>query len=168
MFPGTVLIEGTHLSEARGSTRPLEMIGAANIDHYKILKKMNEKYSDWLKGCVLRECYFEPTFQKFKGELCSGIQIHVDQAKYDPRIFTPYRLVAGYLKAVHELYPEFTIFKNPPYEYVEDHLPIYILSGGPELKDWVEGFSASPSDFDQFLKKDESEWAEKRKDFLLY
>src|SRR5215831_11476528 len=99
-YAGTVMLEGTMLSEGRGTTRPLELFGAPKIESRQLLAKMNALEPDWMSGCRLRECWFEPTFQKHAGELCAGIQIHVDDSNYDHQRFRPWRLVALVFKAV--------------------------------------------------------------------
>src|SRR5215471_7011683 len=93
-YAGTVMLEGTMLSEGRGTTRPLELFGAPKIESRQLLAKMNALEPGWMSGCRLRECWFEPTFQKHAGELCAGIQIHVDDSNYDHQRFRPWRLVA--------------------------------------------------------------------------
>lgn len=159
MYAGTVLLEGTHLSEGRGTTRPLEQFGAPGFDSEKIISWMSKNLPEgWLEDCLLRPCFFEPTFHKFKGELVAGIHIHADLPHHDPNGFVPYRLIAGYLKAVHQLYPDFEIWKQPPYEYAERLLPIEILSGGEKLKQFVEDDRFSAEDFDRFLRQDEEAW----------
>ena len=167
VYPGSVLIEGTHLSEARGTTRPLEMIGAPFVNPEKFIQTFTQEFPDWSKGCILRPCYFEPTFHKFKGELCGGVQIHVDNKIYQEDYFQPYRLVAGLLRTVHLLHPQFEIFKNPPYEYEEKLLPIEILSGGPELRSWVYG-TLETEKYIKMLEIDEESWCEERSQFFLY
>lgn len=167
VYPGSVLIEGTHLSEARGTTRPLEIIGGAMIDPDELVRFVKKNYEPWTRGCLLRPCFFEPTFHKFKGELCGGVQIHVDNVIYQEAQFQPYRLTAAILRAIRVLYPQFTIFKNPPYEYEETHLPIEILSGSRLLKGWVEK-SGDAEEFDRTLRPDEEKWLSEREPFLLY
>lgn len=167
-FPGTVLFEGTTLSEGRGTTTALEVIGAPDIDFKSVLNRMKALESDWLKGCILRLCYFEPTFHKHAGKLCAGLQIHTDNSSYQHEQFQAYRLCALLLKAVRLEYPDYEIWRNFPYEYETDKLAIDLLSGGTFLREWVDDSSAKTSDFDQRLKKDEKEWAEIRKPYLLY
>ena len=94
-YAGTVMLEGTTLSEGRGTTRPLEILGAPDIDPRALLAAMRSIAPEWLRGCRLRECWFEPTFHKHAGNLCAGIQIHVDDGAYDHDAFTPWRLVAA-------------------------------------------------------------------------
>lgn len=98
-YAGTVLVEGTHLSEGRGTTIPLEVIGAPDIDGEAIAAEMKRRQPEWLRGCLLRPCYFEPTFHKHHGQLCSGIQIHCDGTFYEYLHFQPFRLVALFLRA---------------------------------------------------------------------
>ena len=167
-FPGTVLIEGTTLSEGRGTTTSLEVIGAPDIDFDAVLAKMNILQNEWLEGCLLRRCYFEPTFQKYAGKLCSGLQIHTDNAAYRHEQFRPYRLVALLLKAIRLEYPDYEIWRDFPYEYETDRLAIDLLSGGTFLRDWVDDPAANVGDFDKRLKSDERDWADIREPHLLY
>src|SRR6185312_11340471 len=86
-YPGTVMLEGTTLSEGRGTTRPLELFGAPDIDARALLREMTALAPQWLEGCRLRECWFEPTFHKHVGKLCNGIQIHTEGPGYDHLAF---------------------------------------------------------------------------------
>ena len=86
-YPGTVMVEGTTLSEGRGTTRPFELVGAPDIDADALIAKMHELAPKWLRGCRLRTCWFEPTFQKHVGKLCAGVQIHVEDGYYRTRRF---------------------------------------------------------------------------------
>lgn len=168
VYPGSVLLEGTLLSEGRGTTLPLEMLGAPGLDIQSILKWMNQKAPQYLESCILRPCYFEPTFHKFKGELCSGIQVHLDYPGYKESQFKPYRLIALFLKAIHHIHPEKALWRNPPYEYEEILMPIDLLSGDSFLREWVEDSSASIEGLEQKLQPDEAAWEEERKPFLIY
>ena len=167
-FCGTVLIEGTHLSEGRGTTRPLEVFGAPDLDHKKILERMNSLAPEYLKGVGIRHCYFEPTFQKHAGKVCEGLQLHMDDDLYVPAKFKPYRLVAIYLKALRDLYPDYNIFKEPPYEYEKVIKPFDMLSGSSFLREWVLDGESSVSDLESVLSADESRWAEEKKEFEMY
>ncbi len=167
-YPGTVLIEGTTLSEGRGTTRALEVIGASDLDFKKILQEMKRKAPQWHKGVVLRECYFEPTFHKHQGKLCHGFQFHSDCAKYDQNLFKPFRLVALMLKVIREIYPKYPIYRDFSYEYVHNKLAFNVINGGPALHDWIENSKSTPRDLDQALAKDEKSWAKERKSYLLY
>src|SRR5262245_20221971 len=99
-YAGTVMLEGTTLSEGRGTTRPLEVFGAPDIDARELLKTMQSLAPQWLSGSRLRPCWFEPTFHKHVGKLCSGLQIHVEDGSYDHSAFRPWRVVALALKSV--------------------------------------------------------------------
>lgn len=167
-FPGTVLFEGTTLSEGRGTTNALELIGAPDIAFDKVLQRMNVLQSDWLSGCFVRLCYFEPTFHKHVGKMCSGLHIHTDNKMYQHELFTPYRLAALLLKAVRLEYPDYPLWRQFPYEYEHDKMAIDLLSGGTFLREWVDDVQAVPADFETRLKKDEQVWAEIRTEYLLY
>lgn len=167
-YPGTVLIEGTTLSEGRGTTRALEIIGASDLDYTKILAEMRKKAPQWHKGVVLRECYFEPTFHKHQGKLCHGFQFHTDCDGYKQEQFKPFRLVALMLKVIRELYPDYPIYRDFAYEYVKDKLAFNVINGGPALKDWIENKKATAKDLDKALAVDEKSWAKERKKYLLY
>lgn len=166
IYCGTVLLEGTHLSEGRGTTVPLEIVGAPGFPTQKILKKMEQLAPGWMESCLLRPCFFEPTFQKHSGKLCSGIQIHVHFPQF--KSFKPYRLIALLLKATRSEFPEFDLWKQPPYEYEDRLMPFDILSGSSDLREWVESRTASVKDLEERLSGDECEWKTSRKDFLIY
>ena len=167
-FPGTVLIEGTTLSEGRGTTTPLEVIGAPDIDFDAVLGKMNSLQSEWLEGCLLRRCYFEPVFHKHSGKLCSGLQIHTDHAAYRHEHFRPYRLVALLLKAIRLEYPDYKLWRDSPYEYETERLALDLLSGSAFLRKWVDDPALGPADFDKRLQQDERHWADIRAPHLRY
>ena len=167
-YAGTVLFEGTNFSEGRGTTIPLEVFGAPGWSGDSLKQKMLATAPQWLRGCRLRACHFEPTFHKFSGELCGGLQVHVDASFYHPQEFKPYRMASLFLKSVRELYPDFALWRDPPYEYEAEKLPIEILSGSGDLVKWVEDPAATPGDWDEFLAADEKLWLEERQEFLLY
>lgn len=168
VYPGTVLIEGVHLSEGRGTTVPLEIFGAPKLDHRKILRTMAEIEPKWLEHCVIRPTYYEPTFHKFKGELVNGLQVHVDHPKYVHDLFKPFRLISLYFKAVRMCYPEFDLWKNPPYEYVTDRLPIDVISGSEDLRHWCDNSASKSSDLEALLQRDEKSWLAKRAQYFIY
>jgi uncharacterized protein YbbC (DUF1343 family) len=122
----------------------------------------------WLKGCFLRQCHFEPTFHKHVGKMCSGIQIHTDNTNYRHEQFRPYRLAALLLKAVRLEYPDYELWRKFPYEYETEKLAIDLLSGGTFLRQWVDDPNAVPADFEERLKKDEQQWTQIREPYLLY
>ena len=167
-FPGTVLFEGTTLSEGRGTTTALEVIGAPDIDFERILRRMSALREDWLQGCILRPCWFEPTFHKHAGRLCSGIQIHTDNEYYRHDRFRPYRIAALLLKAIRAERADYGIWRNFPYEYESERLAIDLLSGGTFLREWVDDPGAEPGDLESRMRSDEEAWLQSRADFLLY
>lgn len=167
-FPGTVLIEGTTLSEGRGTTVPLEVIGAPGIDTSQLLKRMESLQSDWLAGAIVRCCGFEPTFHKHQGQLCHGIQVHTDSVHYNHTQFRPYRLVALFLKALRLERPDYPIWREFAYEYEAERLAIDLLAGGPRLREWIDDPTARPGDLDAELRADEAQWRALREPFLLY
>lgn len=167
-YPGTVLIEGTTLSEGRGTTRALEIIGASDIDFSEVLKRMKKKAPQWFRGVTLRECFFEPTFHKHVGKLCHGFQFHTDSIHYNHEKFRPFRLTALMLKVIREMHPKYPIYRDFAYEYVKDRLAFDVINGGPALKDWIENPKAGPSELDKALAKDEKSWLRERKKYLLY
>lgn len=168
VYPGSVLIEGTNLSEGRGTTIPLEMFGAPRLDMDRVLREMREMAPAWMEGCVVRQAFYEPTFHKFKGELCSALQVHVDGPIYNPSKFKPYRLITLFFKAVQRAHPDFRLWRDPPYEYEAKLLPIDILSGHDQLRKWVADPAARAKEWDESLAADESAWAAERKSYLMY
>jgi uncharacterized protein YbbC (DUF1343 family) len=167
-YAGTVMLEGTTLSEGRGTTRPLELFGAPDIDARAIIKMMHDLAPEWLQGCKLRECWFEPTFHKHAGQLCSGVQIHVEDASYDHNAFKPWRLQALVFKALRLQQPDYPLWRDFPYEYELDRLAIDVINGSPLLREWVDDAHAIPADLDSITLVDERTWEEERRDFLLY
>ncbi len=167
-YAGTVMLEGTNLSEGRGTTRPLELFGAPDIDARKVIAEMNALAPQWLKGCRLRDIWFQPTFHKHVGQLCNGVQIHVDDPAYDHAAFKPWRVQAVAFKAIRRLYPDYHLWRDFPYEYVFDKLAIDVINGGPGLREWVDNPAATPADLDALTTPDEQAWIEERRPYLLY
>ncbi len=167
-YPGTVMLEGTTLSEGRGTTRPLELFGGPDLDARALLKAMSRLAPEWLNGCRLRPCWFEPTFHKHVGELCEGLQIHVEDSSYAHDTFRPWRLQALAFKAVRLLQPDFELWRDFPYEYETGRLPIDLINGSELLREWVDDGAATPGDLDTIAQADETAWAAERDAVLLY
>ena len=167
-FPGTVLLEGTTLSEGRGTTAPLELVGAPNLDVERILKRMREECLAWTEGALIRPCWFEPTFHKHAGQSCSGIQIHTDNASYRHEQFHPYRLVALLLKCLRLEYPDYPLWREFHYEYETERLAIDLLAGGTFLREWVDDPEGKPGDLERRLLADEASWAETSAPLRIY
>jgi uncharacterized protein YbbC (DUF1343 family) len=167
-YAGTVMLEGTTLSEGRGTTRPLELFGAPDIDARAVLGEMRRFAPHWLAGCRLREIWFEPTFHKHAGQLCHGLQIHVDDPSYDHAAFRPWRLQALAFKAIRRLYPDYPLWRDFGYEYEHDRLAIDLINGSPLLREWVDDPDASPEPLEAMLLKDERAWTDERDSHLIY
>jgi uncharacterized protein YbbC (DUF1343 family) len=167
-YAGTVMLEGTTLSEGRGTTRPLELFGAPDIDGGRVLEEMQRLAPEWLVGCRLRECWFEPTFHKHVGKLCHGIQIHTDDLAYDHLRFQPWRLQALAFKAIRRLWPEYPLWRDFPYEYELERLAIDVINGGPQLREWVDDKAAAPGDLQRLAEADEQAWLERTSELLVY
>ena len=167
-YAGSVMLEGTTLSEGRGTTRPLEVVGAPELDVAALEGEMRRLAPHWLAGCRLRPCWFEPTFHKHVGRLCAGLQVHVDDPAYDHLRFRPYRLFALLFKALRRLRPDYPLWRDFPYEYVTDRLAIDVITGGPLLRQWVDDPAATPGDLEALCAVDEAAWRDERADLLLY
>jgi uncharacterized protein YbbC (DUF1343 family) len=168
-YSGTVMLEGTTLSEGRGTTRPLELMGAPDLDVPALLKEMHALAPHWLRGCRLRPCWFEPTFNKHAGTLCAGFQVHVeDAAFYDHLSFRPWRLFALTFKALRRLRPDYPLWADFPYEYEFDRLAIDLINGSELLRRWVDDAAATPEDLEELALADEVAWQAQRQSALLY
>ena len=167
-YAGTVMLEGTTLSEGRGTTRALELFGAPDIVALNVMAEMERLAPQWLHGCKLRETWFEPTFHKHAKQLCNGVFIHAEGPFYDHEAFRPWRLQSLAFKAIRNLYSGYDLWRDFPYEYEFDKLAIDVINGSPLLREWVDDPNATPTDLDAITTLDERDWAEQRKPYLLY
>ena len=167
-YAGTVMLEGATLSEGRGTTRPLELFGAPDIDAKAVIADMKAFAPQWLGGCHLREIWFEPTFHKHVGTLCNGVHIHAEGGLYDHAAFKPWRVQALGFKAIRRLYPDYDLWRDFPYEYAFGKLPIDVINGGPTQREWVDNLAAAPADLDAVSEPDERRWSEETSRFRLY
>ncbi|MEL6878648.1 MAG: DUF1343 domain-containing protein [Pseudomonadota bacterium] len=170
-YAGTVMIEGATVSEGRGTTRPLEVLfGAPDIDAKAVLAQMHVLEPEWLQGCALRDCWFEPTFHKHAGTLCNALMIHAEGPYYDRGAFKPWRLQALAFKAIRQLYPSYDLWrgKDFKYEYTDDVLAIDVINGGPSLREWVDDVAAVPGDLDALASNDEASWIATVREHLIY
>lgn len=168
-YAGTVMIEGATLSEGRGTTRPLEVLfGAPDVDAKAVLAEMHRLAPHWLAGCALRECWFTPTFHKHAGQLCNGLMIHAEGGFYDHHAFRPWRLQALAFRAIRQLYPDYPIWRDFPYEYEFERLAIDVINGGPGLREWVDDAAALPGDLEAIAGRDEAAWNDQVADLLIY
>jgi uncharacterized protein YbbC (DUF1343 family) len=160
VYPGMVLVEGTRLSEGRGTTRPFEYVGAPFIRSREYAEILN---SAGLPGVWFRPAYFQPTFQKWAGTMCGGVQIHVK----DREMFEPYLTGIAVISAARALYPEEFEWRNPPYEYEQVKLPIEILCGGAEIPQMIR--DGIPLDkVRQSWQDDLASFISRRKPYLIY
>ena len=167
-YAGTVLLEGTTLSEGRGTTRPLEVFGAPDIDARAVIAEMQALAPHWLKGCKLREIWFEPTFHKHAGKLNHGVHIHCEDPYYDHAAFHPWRLQALAFKAIRRLWPGYPLWRDFGYEYEFDRLAIDLINGSPLLREWVDDPAATPEQLDAQATRDEQDWEDTMAGVLLY
>ncbi len=131
VYPGQVILEGTNLSEGRGTTTPFEILGAPFIDPFRLHYNLAGKD---LPGIHLREVFFQPTFHKWQGEVCGGLQIHIT----DPDSYKPYVTSLTIIQEIHSLYPRDFSWRNPPYEYEEEKMPIDLISGDDSIREAIE------------------------------
>ncbi len=168
-YAGTVMLEGATLSEGRGTTRPLEVLfGAPDLSARAVLSEMRRFAPNWLAGCALRECFFEPTFHKHAKTLCSALMIHAEGRFYNHHAFRPWRLQALAFKAIRRLHPDYDLWRDFPYEYEFERLAIDVINGGPALREWVDDPGSSPADLEARTAPDEAAWREATKSLLLY
>jgi uncharacterized protein YbbC (DUF1343 family) len=157
-YGGTVMLEGTTLSEGRGTTRPLELFGAPDIDPLAVMAEMERLAPEWLSGCKLREITFQPTFHKHAGEMCRGIFIHAEGPWYNHQAFQPWRLQALAFKSIRGLYPDYALWRDFPYEYEFGKLAIDVINGSSLLREWVDDSTAMPGDMESLASRDEAAW----------
>ena len=167
-YAGTVMLEGTNLSEGRGTTRPLELFGAPDVDPFKVMAEMESFAPDWLAGCKLRDVTFQPTFHKHVGEMCRGVFIHAEGSFYGHDAFKPWRLQSLAFKAIRRLNPDYDLWRDFPYEYEFEKLAIDVINGSPLLREWVNDPEARAGDLDALTVPDEEAWDEQRKPHLIY
>jgi len=168
-YPGTVMLEGTRLSEGRGTTRPLEIFGAPDVSAKNLIERMQRIAPDWMMGCTLRSCWFEPTFHKYAGQLCEGVQIHVDDPSgYDHLQFRPWRLMCLVFKALKSLNAGYPMWRDFEYEYERDRLAIDLINGSSIMREWVENDAATMGDMESLALLDEQSWLNERLPYLIY
>lgn len=160
VFPGTVHLEGTQVSEGRGTTRPFELVGAPYVDGAELAVTLNRLD---LEGAHFRSCGFRPTFQKHAEQICEGVQIHV----IDRNTFRPVITGLAIVKVIHDLYPDHFRWKEPPYEYVHDKNPFDVIAGTDSLRQQIEG-GVALEEIAESWKADEERFLETRRSYLIY
>jgi len=164
VFVGSVIYEGTNLSEGRGTTRSLEIVGHPALEPFGLLARLEEVFERaGLSGFVLRPLYFKPTFQKHADQVCGGYQVHVT----DRRRFRPWRVGQLMLRELYDSLGEAFAWKPPPYEYEYDRRPIDLINGNSELRAWVERGGAA-SELDVMEAGSLPEFVARRGECLLY
>lgn len=161
VYPGMCLLEGTSVSEGRGTTRPFEIFGAPYIQPDLLVKRLD---SYRLPGVFFRPAYFQPVFQKHAGSLCGGAQIHI----LDRRLFEPFKTGVAILKSIHDLYPGDFSWKQPPYEYETELMPIDILAGTEDLRKGIEKGERLDLMEERWSEQCSSFQKDVRRSFLLY
>jgi uncharacterized protein YbbC (DUF1343 family) len=134
VYPGQVLLEGTNLSEGRGTTTPFEVVGAPFVDGFRLVEALSFESSLQAAGVIFRPIRFRPTFDKWAGESCGGVMLHVT----DPHVFRPYRTTLLLLASIKQLWSHEFAWRPPPYEYETKKMPIDILSGSSRLREWID------------------------------
>ncbi|MEW6212412.1 MAG: DUF1343 domain-containing protein [Acidobacteriota bacterium] len=160
VYPGSVMVEGTLVSEGRGTTRPFEIVGAPYIDPVALVEELNQEN---LSGVVFRPLHFQPTFHKFAGEVCGGVQLHVT----DRNLFKPVITGVALISAMRRLYPNDFRWQEPPYEYVYDRLPIDVIAGSARLREQIEA-NATIADIEAGWREGLTDFNERRRAYLLY
>ncbi|MEW6486507.1 MAG: DUF1343 domain-containing protein [Thermodesulfobacteriota bacterium] len=161
VYPGTVLLEGTNASEGRGTTRPFEIVGGPWVEGEALARVLERQE---LPGVAFRPLAFLPTFQKWAGRACGGVQLHVT----DPEAFRPYRTGLALLSALWKLCRGAGFgWRAPPYEYEAERLPIHLLLGSEALREALEA-GADPRDLEEGWGEELKGWEEERQPYLLY
>jgi uncharacterized protein YbbC (DUF1343 family) len=160
VYPGMCLIEGTNLSEGRGTTRPFEIIGAPFVNPDSLARLLN---SEKIPGVTFRSCRFQPTFHKYRDEPCGGVQLHVR----DRRIFKPFLTGLKVIARIYDLYPRLFAWRNPPYEFEQRKLPFDILCGTDRIRRTIK-LGGRLGDLERGWQKGLAAFAKERKQYLLY
>jgi len=163
VYPGMCLIEGTQLSEGRGTTRPFESFGAPFIDPHKLSKRIQNDIAQ-LPGVIFRPQFFKPMFQKHKNEVCGGLQIYVT----DRNQFKPLLTTVALLRAVAELYPKKFKWRTEPYEFVNDRLAIDLLYGNTHLRETILNDSFSLANIEESWQEELDGFKKLRNNYLIY
>ena len=161
LYPGMCLFEATNVSEGRGTTRPFEIIGAPFINPYELVETLKNFH---LEGVYFRPLYFIPTFNKYAGEKCGGVQIHLK----DRENFKPFKVAVTLIKVIKELYPQRFQWRRPPYEYEFEKLPIDILAGTSHLREALERKDSMESLESWWISESEAFDRMVRSKYLIY
>jgi uncharacterized protein YbbC (DUF1343 family) len=163
VYPGMCLVEGTELSEGRGTTRPFEVCGAPYVSYAEAHALAEVLGKEDLPGVRFRPIVFAPTFHKFAGKRCGGIQLHV----VDRKTFRPYLTGVAVVRAFRQLFPAAFRWRTREYEFVTDKLAFDLLAGGPELRQGIDQ-GLSLDSLSATWRTAEAEFASRRARWLLY
>jgi uncharacterized protein YbbC (DUF1343 family) len=167
-YAGTVILEGTTLSEARGTTRPLSMLGHPDVDWGSVIHWLTENAPESMGGCLLRRVIFQPTFHKHANIPTPGLEIITEGSFYDPLTFKPYLLIASILKVIRQNHPELKLWTDPPYEYEYEKTPVDVITGGKTFREWVESKNSSVNDLADKIERDVNRWRKEAEKYYLY
>jgi uncharacterized protein YbbC (DUF1343 family) len=160
VYPGQVILEGTNLSEGRGTTIPFQLCGAPFIDPYQLKNKVQQRK---LPGIFLREVFFQPTFNKWQNEVCGGLQIHVT----DPKTYKPYLTTLSIIQDIMSLYPGYFSWRKPPYEYEREKMPVDIILGDKSIREEIEQ-QKDINDIENSWQKELKDFKETAQRYFLY
>ena len=160
VYPGQVILEGTNLSEGRGTTNPFELFGSPFIDPHQLKKKVDSRK---LPGIHLREVFFQPTFNKWENEVCGGLHIHVT----DARTYKPYVTTLAIIQDIITLYPHHFAWRTPPYEYEKEKIPVDIITGDKNLREGIER-QKEIADLEKTWQKELQDFKKITQSFFLY
>lgn len=161
VYPGQVIWEGTNISEGRGTCLPFELFGAPFFDQHQILQAVEQ--NNFITGCFLRPLTFEPTSNKWSGQACRGFQLHV----IDSSLYRPYRTTLVLLQTVMSLYPSAFQYKQPPYEYEYERLPMDLILGDIHVREALEQ-GESIMDIENTWQNDLEDFIKLRQEIFLY
>ena len=173
-YPGTVVLEGTTLSEGRGTTRPLQSFGYPGLDWHAIVAHVRQltatpQLPDGVVGGTgLRSVTFQPTFHKHCGVPTAGLDLVPEGRCFDPGRFRPFRLIAAMLQTIRARYPDLTLWTDPPYEYEYERRPIDVITGGTRFRAWIETPDADWDAIAAPMTAEEDRWREISRPFWLY
>lgn len=160
LYPGQVILEGTNLSEGRGTTIPFQLCGAPFIDPYQLKKKVEQRK---LPGILLREVFFQPTFHKWQHEVCGGLQMHPT----DSNLFKPYVTSLAIIQDILSLYPLQFSWRNPPYEYERERMPVDLIIGDKDVREAIEQ-QQDINELENAWQKELEDYKDIAKRYVLY
>lgn len=159
-YPGQVILEGTNLSEGRGTTIPFQLCGAPFIDPYQLKRKVQQRK---LPGIIIREVFFQPTFNKWQSEVCGGLQTHIN----DPKTYKPYITTLSIIQDTIFLYPSHFSWRKPPYEYEREKMPIDLIMGDKSLREGIEQ-QKDINELEKSWQKELQDFKETAQRYFLY